>query len=553
MRVAVLSNVNVDFLLNDLRKEHDIFRPDGYGTWVQDLVNPRSALATFKPNAVFVLLDGQELVGETASLDDATTLLDSAASYVEAFAQAQPETPLFVSTIDLPHHRITCLKDAGFERHCESAWYARLAGLNRDYGKVYVFDVKRLIEEAGRDTFYSAKLWYAASIKYSLDGHKAILAHIDRCLRAVRGSRKKLIVLDLDNTLWGGILGEEGVDGIELDEHGEGARFKDFQRRLKEMGATGIVLSIASKNNEADAWEAIERNPHMILRRSDFIDPRINWDPKGPNIRSLAETVNLGLDALVFVDDSPVEREAVLSEIPELTIANFPDDSTALPRFARHLYDEHFFTLAVTAEDKKRTAMYQQNQRREESLRAAANYDDFLRSLQTVIRISPPGPSDIARVAQLTQKTNQFNVTTRRYTEPDIAAMVISNRHHVYAVWVDDKFGQNGLVSVVIVAHETPTSARIDTFLMSCRVMSRHVEDQILDHVENVLREGGVRTVYADYLPKRANAPVVGLFDRLGYELFETDAEGGKHYRLDLRAPMGGTRKCFARLVAGVG
>jgi FkbH-like protein len=533
MRLSILSDINLDWLGKQLSARTEVYRPDGYGAWVQEIVNPDSGMYRFDPHMVFILLDGEELVRNTPGPDEKITELEKYGDFVETAVKNNPGVMFFVSTIDCPHKEILGIKEVREERRIENAWYEILAKQNR-YDNFYIFDLKRLIEENGRRTFYSAKLWYLSGMKYTMKALTTLQGEIERLVKAYEGKRKKCLILDLDNTLWGGVVGEDGIEGIELSEFKEGARFKELQKRVKEMKNQGIVLAAASRNNRHDVREVFQNHPHMILQEEDFVSLKIDWEPKYRNIREIAEELNIGLDSFVFIDDSPVERESIKHQLPEVTVPDFPGDTSRLESFIREVYRDYFLTLECTEEDRKKTDMYRQNVKKVRAMKSAASFEDFLHSLKTEISIWQVKEEDVQRISQLTRKTNQFNLTTRRYTEKDIYGFMESPRHDIYAASVEDKFGDSGTVAVVIVKKVDDRLAELDTFLMSCRVMGKYIEEQIIDYVENQLRSAGFREFGTYYYPTQKNKPAACFFDKLGYALIETDAGHRKHYSLEL-------------------
>jgi FkbH-like protein len=546
MRMSILSNINLDWLSKQLSSCAEMFQPDGYGAWVQEIMNPDSNLYRFDPNIVLILLDGEELLRNEPGPDEKIAQLETYGNFVEIAVKNNPTVMFFVSTIDCPHKEILGMKEVREERRIENTWYEILAKQNQ-YDNFYIFDLKRLIEECGRSTFYSAKLWYLSSMKYSMKALTALQGEIERFVNVYEGKRKKCLILDLDNTLWGGVVGEDGIEGIELSEFKEGARFKELQKRIKEMKDQGIVLAAASRNNWHDVQEVFRKHPHMILQEEDFVSLKINWEPKYQNIREIAEELNIGLDSFVFIDDSPVERESIRHQLPEVVVPDFPNDTCGLESFIREIYRDYFLTLKCTREDRKKTEMYRQNVKKVRAMKSAVSFEDFLHSLNTKISIWDVKAEDVQRVSQLTQKTNQFNLTTRRYTEKDIYGFMESPLHDIYVAAVEDKFGDSGKVVVVIVKKVDDQLAELDTFLMSCRVMGKYIEDQIIDYVENQLYSVGFREFCTYYYPTQKNKPAAHFFDKLGYTFIDTDAENRKQYSLELEKKP--ERKSYAQLI----
>lgn len=531
MRLSVLSNINLDSLTGRLSKLYDVYKTKGYGTWVQEIINPDSGLYSFGPETVFIIIDGEEMFkGQSKN----KSTIDMNINYIEEAVKNNPDITFFVSNIDLCTRRIESAKSGLNERRLEFLWEEGLFWLSSKYRNVYVFDLKSIIEDKGREEFYSRKLWYLGGIKFSMKAEKSLEQYLNRCVGSIKGIRKKCLVLDLDNTLWGGIVGEVGSEGIELSDYKEGARYKDFQRRLKQIKDLGIILAVASKNNFDDAIKVIREHKHMVLQEEDFVALKINWDLKSQNIRDLSEELNIGLDSIVFIDDNPVERESVKRELPEVTVPDFPQDTSELLDFAIELYNNYFYTLSTTDEDTAKTKIYRQNMKRRDEQKSCASYEDFLRSLETKIEIRRISAENIQRASQLTQKTNQFNLTTKRYSERELLALINEKDFGGFVVYVNDRFGDNGMVSVVITKHKTKGEVELDTFLLSCRVMGRFIEDQIIGFIEDLYKKLGYKKLITYYKPTGKNAPAKDLFERLGYTLIDVDSTGNKKYVLNL-------------------
>ena len=534
MKVAVLSNTNIDAMARSLQKKYEIFKSDGYNVWVQEILDSSSKLHEFDPDVVFIILDGQELVNVYEDYETVKSQLEKYLIYISEYVgKKASSTNIFISNFDIPPRRLQCLSEPRPEKAIECYWSRKLDNLCGSLSKTYILDIKRMVGITGSKEFYSKKLWYMGGIRYSIKGQRIMENAIDKYIRAVEGKRKKCIVLDLDNTLWGGVIGEAGLQGIELSDNKEGARYRDFQMRLKDMKATGIILAVVSKNNYEDVMEVFKEHHGMYLKEEDFSEMIINWEPKTEGIKKLAQALNIGLDSMVFIDDNPVEREAVRCILPEVVVPDFPEDSSDMEDFITNIYEEYFLALDVTEEDRVKTEQYKQNAQREDMRKASASMEDYLLELKTKIRIWKAAEPDIERIVQLVMKTNQFNLTTKRYTDKEIRGMIESEQYDVYIASVEDKFGDNGK-TVVLIVKKGKNQIEIDTFLMSCRIMSRFIEDQVIEFIENKYRTKGFKVINALYLKTNKNLPVSDLFERLGYDLIDYDNNGNKKYSLSL-------------------
>jgi len=532
MKIAVLSNVELRASLDELRKmdaEIEIYIPGGYGVWMQELLDENSQLVLSAPELVFLILDGISLF-ESFREDEIDSIFETIKSFVEKHASLH----FFISEIDVWNRQILPNDELNRGKLFEWKWNRAVYTLASSFERIHAFKLKELIESEGRKAFYSDKLWYLGGIRYSSLGHKKIADEMELLIRAYRKQRKKVLVLDLDNTLWGGILGEAGLDGIELADVKEGRRFKDFQTRIKELKNLGVLLTICSKNNVNDVMEAFEKHKHMVLKKDDFVRMKINWENKLKNIRELAEELNLGLDSFVFIDDNPAERELIKTSLP-CEVPGFPIDTARLNDFAWEIYKRYFYTLKVSVEDVKKTEMYLKEMEREKLKENVASLEEYLKSLNMKMKIRKLKEEDIQRAAELTQKTNQFNLTTLRLTEAEVRARMNDPNYSVYIASVEDRFGEYGKVLLAFVKKDyLNRTAEFENLLMSCRVFGRYLEDQFVGFIENDLLKEGIQELRARYIPTTKNKPAQDFFDRLAYEV-ETFENGEKAYKLDIR------------------
>jgi FkbH-like protein len=334
----------------------------------------------------------------------------------------------------------------------------------------------------------------------------------------------------LDNTLWGGVIGEDGMAGIKLGIEYPGAAYRNVQRAMLDLYARGILLAVASKNNPTDAMQVLEQHPAMLLRPSHFAALRVNWNDKVQSLREIAAELNIGIDAVAFIDDNPAERQWVQGQLPEVTVIDLPDDPAS---FAAALRDCPVFErTSVSSEDRERGRYYAEQRLRTELEQTATTREDFLRSLQMEVRIELVKPETVGRVAQLTQKTNQFNLTTRRYSEQQVSEMASQDDWHVYTAQVLDRFGDNGLVGVAI-THRQGDVCEVDTFLLSCRVIGRTVETSLLVTVAEQASSEGAAKLVGQFLPTKKNAPAKDFYPSHGLVCTSEEA-GGSRWELDL-------------------
>ena len=515
MKLALLSNVTIDLLAGMLKKNVDVYLSAGFDTWQQEMIMPTSSLYDYAPDAVALLLYADAYENVWDSMDSGCQVIDEWMQAIQTLATKLPSIPVFVSSIDIFSVKAKYGAEARLEQYFENYLIEKVEKLHAAGHNVYILPVKDEITDIGRSKFYSSKMWYVGSMPYSMKGLSELNELILRYVGVTKGMHKKCLAVDLDNTLWGGVIGEDGANGIVLSGHKEGARYKDTQRILKKMKEQGVMLVILSKNNRDDV-EPIFEHPDMLLQHEDFVAEAINWESKSVNIRQLAADLNIGLDAFVFLDDNPAEREAMRETCPEVTVIDFPKDTSLLPEVVEKAYKDYFLSLEVTGEDTKKTAMYRAENQRKAEMSSAVSMDEYLKRLEMTMDIHIMLPEEEKRVTQLTNKTNQFNVTTRRYSEEEIHSFAVSENSDVITVHMSDKYGEQGLVSVLILKYDGD-KAEIDTFLMSCRVMGRNAEIEIISRIKQLLERKNIQIVHAAYLKTAKNAPVAGLFEKLGF------------------------------------
>lgn len=517
MKIAILSNVNVDMLSQKLAVQFSAFPPQGYGNSFAMLLDPQSDLNIFSPQAVYYLMDLHGLTASCGTLSQCFDVIDQWFSQFEACLRQ--DTLYFVSDA-LP---FVCLEndDELYAVQIQNYWNQKLVSLLRDYTQVHCFPLSPLAAKCGK-TFYSTKLWYMGKIPFSTAAFKIMTDAISTQLALTFRPSRKVLLLDLDNTLWGGILGEDGMEGVLLSDDGQGAVYRDVQRLIKRMQQRGVLLAICSKNNASDVDEMFLHHPHMVLQKEDFVSLQINWDNKPENVQKIAKELNLGLSSFVFVDDSPAERDAMKRLLPEVEVPNFPSSLEQYPGFYLQLYEDYFRKWQSTGEDLVKTKQYADQSKRLQ-LAQTMDYDTFIQSLELKIQLVLADGTHMARLEQLLHKTNQFNLTTKRYTLPQLEELKNSG-WLFYIFHASDKFGDYGIIAAVLV-DTTKEIPRIDTFAMSCRIMGKRAEHFMIDYVEQDLLQRGYAQLQADYIPTAKNHPVSQLYPSLGYEEIEKTSD----------------------------
>lgn len=380
---------------------------------------------------------------------------------------------------------------------------------------VYIVDLDAIQTACGRQHFSDPKLYYIAKMPICLEALPATAKAVVDIVQALRGTVKKCVVLDLDNTLWGGVIGDDGLSGIQIGELGIGHAFSDFQTWLKELKKRGMLLAVCSKNNESTAKEPFEKHPEMVLRLEDFSAFVANWQDKASNIRTIQKMLNIGMDSLIFLDDNPFERNLVRSMIPEVTVPELPEDPAMYLQYLRGL--GLFEMASYSADDANRTQQYRNQAERRAFEASFQSYEDYLKGLEMVAVSAPFDAFHYPRIAQLTQRSNQFNLRTVRYTEAEIQAIAQDDNHICLYFMLKDKFGDHGLISVVILDKQMDRTLFISEWLMSCRVLKRGMEEFIINKIMQTAAEHGFQRVVGEYIPTPKNAMVQDLYEKMGF------------------------------------
>ena len=384
-----------------------------------------------------------------------------------------------------------------------------------EYKNVFLVDIDGLQSRLGEAQVRDAKMYCIAKMPFRTDFLPYIAKQVTDTVLAASGTFKKCIVLDLDNTLWGGVIGDDGLDGIQIGELGLGHAFSAFQSWLKEMKNRGIILCVCSKNNEPAAKEPFEKHPEMVLKLEDISVFVANWEDKAGNIRHIQSVLNIGMDSLVFLDDNPFEREVVRSLIPGITVPELPENPEEYVDYLRSL--NLFETASYSEEDKVRTQQYRAEAQRVSLQSQCVDYDAYLQGLEMIAEAKPFDSFHFPRIAQLTQRSNQFNLRTIRYTEQEIAAIAADERYITLYFTLKDKFGDHGLISAVILEKQEG-KLFVNTWLMSCRVLKRGMEEFIVNKMISTAKEAGYDIVEGEYLKTAKNAMVSRIYEKLGFE-----------------------------------
>ena len=388
---------------------------------------------------------------------------------------------------------------------------------------VKIIDIRNFFHKFSKDQLIDWKYYFLSQMHINPKLAPQFKKWFSRQLDILAMKRKKCIVLDLDNTLWHGILEEDGVNGIKMGEDYPGNVYSFFQAYLLELSCNGIILAICSKNNEEDVLSVLENHPDMLLKKDAFPSYRINWNNKADNIREIALELNIGLDSMVFIDDNPAERELVKQHLPEVSVPEFPTKPYLYPVLIKQLTDEYFSTYMLTKEDLGKTRQYKENAERVQKKNQFLDMEKYLRSLEIKLTIEQLNEFNKARFAQMTQKTNQFNLTTRRYTETEIQSFV-DNGGLIFGLRVKDRFGDNGLTGLMIVLIDEKT-AYIDTILLSCRILGKEIEFFFIKYVLMKLKDKGLTHIKATYIKTPKNQQAEKFYDAIGFTVTDIFAE----------------------------
>ena len=545
-RLALLASFTVEPLLPHLTVaafqagRRLIAQTVTYEQWFAALAAP-GPLDGFEPDLVLLLLHLEDacpllarrhLAAGAAALDEESDRLIGALDEALGGFRGRSTAPVALATLVAAERGI----ERHFDRRVEPSRQGRIddlnrriAGLARTHANLYVFDYAHTVTDFGRTRWFDPLKDHHIRAPLTPAALPVLAADVAGFVEALLRPRKKVLAIDLDNTLWGGIVGEDGPDGISASGDYPGNAFADFQAFLVNLRASGIALAALSKNNEADAREAFEANPDMPLGWDDFAAHRVDWNDKAANLRALAEELALGSDAIVFADDSPLECDLVRRFAPEVEVLHLDGPPSLFPR--KVAATGAFAAAALTEEDRGRAEGYGAERRRK-VLAHATDTKGFLAALELRLTLRPPRDGELERVAQLFAKTNQFNLTTRRYSAAEILALRDDPAATLLVARLADRYGDYGLIGVAATRDGAEGAREIDSLLMSCRVLGRGVEEAILAEIEDAARGAGRSRLIGRYLPSRKNAMVADFYSRFG---FAATAEDGVFVR-DLAA-----------------
>jgi FkbH-like protein len=545
LRVAVLSNgttqlVNQAIEASGLRHGLNLETVTlDFGQVAQQALDPQSTLFAARPDVVLIALDHHGFPWRICpgSVDDAQRMAEAAFQFVvetQTALQRHSQATVVVQTVPPPAERLF----GSLDRTIAGSWRDLCERFNtlvrRDHASMgsLLFDVAALAEEVGLTRWHDPTNWHAAKLSFSPHVVALYADHLARLLAAVRGLGRRVLVLDLDNTLWGGVVGDDGIDGLRLGQGDAiGEAFVEFQHTAKDLRGRGIVLCVCSKNHERNARLPFEKHPETVLSFEDFAVFIANWDPKPDNLKAIAASLGLATNSMVFFDDNPAEREFVRQTLPDVAVPEVPQDPSLYSRVL--LAAGYFESIAFSNEDRSRAEQYSANASREALRMEAGSVDDYLKSLDMHIEFGAFSPETRVRVAQLLNKSNQYNLRTRRYSEVQIESMESDQNVYTLHARLRDRFGDNGLISIVI-CQKAVTTWFIDTWLMSCRVLARGVEYAVMNEVATAASAAGATLLIGEFVPTERNELVRDHFSRLGFHPAESVDPDCTRWHLDV-------------------
>lgn len=533
IRVAILGSFTINGIEETFRVKcaerniECITFVGGYNQYSQEILNQDAGLYRFAPDICFLIINLRDLIRDlfyfpySISATDRRKFVDEKIAEIKKLVQiftSKSKSKLVITNFQLPTYSPYGI----FETKTEYGFHEMVNDLNNKLTdsfihseSVFVYDFNKFVTKYGENNIFDHRQFFVGDIKISLDFLPYLVNELMSYVIGYLGLSKKCIVVDLDNTLWGGVIGEDGFNGIKLGPEPPGNAYLELQKVLLSLHQRGIILAINSKNNYDDAISVIREHPHMILREDSFASLKINWEDKTRNIKEISDELNIGLDSIVFLDDDPVNREYMKHSFPEILCVDLPNDPSLYAEKIRNMNE--FSVLSITHEDAQRGKMYLEQRKRQELGQSVAGLEDFLKELQLKIVIKKADAFTIPRISQLTLKTNQFNLTTRRYQEDDIKKIAEDQRFLIGCAQVEDRFGDNGITGVFIVDKNNPKEWFIDSFLLSCRVMGREIEKGILGYIINKAKEDGVEKIKAKFIPTQKNKPIEQFLPDCGF------------------------------------
>lgn len=450
-----------------------------------------------------------------ADTNAAIAEINNYSALLEMVIHQIPSSKTLIALTMEPIFRADCITGQNDLRQAMEAYNNRLYELAKDCPNLRVFDFSSFTANYACAQLIDWKYYFLSQMPLNPRLGRDFAKWFSGQVKAMDSVRKKCLVLDLDNTMWGGIVGEDGTFGLKIGGDYPGNAYLYFQQYILELQHSGVILAVCSKNNLEDVKHVWKEHPANLITDKHLAAYRINWQDKATNIREIAQELNIGLDSLVFLDDNPTEREWVRSALPEVSVPDFPEHPYELLSLIRQVAQDYFQIYSLTAEDVAKTSQYQANAQRENARKSFADMEGYLRSLEITLKIDSASEANIPRLAQMCQKTNQFNLTTKRYTESDLETL-LEQGARIWALSVSDRFGDNGITGLIIVLKKGE-KAVIDSFLLSCRILGKGIENIFLAEILSRLKTENIETVEGRYIPTLKNAQVADFYKKVGF------------------------------------
>jgi FkbH-like protein len=538
IRVAILSSFTLNGLEETLRVKCIDYKINcvtfvcGYNQYNQNILDDKSELYKFSADISFLMIDTRSILKDLYYLPYSvsapgrrryiTNIVNEVIGLVDAFTK-RSNSKLVIANFGVPTYSPYGI----CETKTEYSFHDMTLDLNSklkdafvNNPSVYIYDFNAFVARYGEENILDYRQFLFGDIKIALNYIPYLAEDLMGYIKPLIGLNRKCIAVDLDNTLWGGVVGEDGFEGIELGPKAPGIAYVELQRHLLSLWQRGIILAINSRNNPDDALKVIKDHPYMILREENFAIMKINWNDKISNMKQIAEELNIGLDSILYLDDDPINRELMRKALPEILTVELPSDPAVYAPAVMGMTDLN--VLTITDEDTKRGQMYQQQMKRKELEKkntGTTNLGDFLSQLDIRIKIKKADQFTIPRIAQLISKTNQFNLTTHRYQEEDIRKFCQDSNMIVGCAQIEDKYGDSGITAAFIIKKDNkPLEWTIDTFLLSCRVMGRGVEKAIMAIILNEAKKEGIKKLKGQYIPTKKNKPCEEFLPSCGFQ-----------------------------------
>jgi len=549
LKVYILSNFTIDpikkFLEVEMYKANINIEVEigGYDQYFQEVMNDNSHIYTTSPNLIIFALDFTKFAPEinnfnNLNLERKNNILEERINMINKIILKLREKTtalILINNFYLRSETSSGILDSKEELGVKEFLMKlnlRLIDLIKKENNIFITDAEKIVSKIGWQNTFDKKIEYMADILLSNESILELSKEYSRYIKSMKGWTKKCIVLDLDNTLWGGIIGEDGIENIKLGPTYPGNTYLDFQKSLLELYNKGFILAINSKNNYDDAIEVFRKHPNSILKEEHFSVMKINWVDKATNIKEIASELNIGLNSLVFFDDNPSERELVKTEVPEVLVVDMPEDSSLYKETLDNTFA--FDLLKITEEDKKRNLMYIEQKKRKQLESSSNSMEDFLKKLEIKVTIKEGDEFTLSRATQMINKTNQFNLTTKRYDESQMQQFHSNKLNKIYTVKVIDKFGDHGITALAII-NKNNEKWRIDSFLLSCRVIGKSIEKALLQRIIEDAKKAGAITLEGEFIKTKKNQPSSNFYKENNFSLIDGSNEEHSFWNLELK------------------